>query len=187
MSALKFYQTVGSGSRAEKQVADILARHTQYVYKNIRIPTLYTESAETEIDIIAAIDDFLLVVEVKNCRNIEGDSLCSYWKLEGNETGETYTSLSFLTQNRIHVKALKDAWRVARGDTPLVMSLIVVPNGCNIPCDLKEAGVLTVGEFEQQLHSLAVTGKYSVKPKYGYALDFIVDPATNRIKRKDFV
>ena len=183
----KFWQTIGSGSRAEKEVIDIVRRYTQYVYSNVRIPTLYTESAETELDIIAAIDNFILVIEVKNVRRIEGDPLSSYWKMFGEEYGDGYSNINVLTQNRLHVKAFKDAWRVSGRKTPPVLSVVVTPNDCEIPQSLRDFGVITVGELSLQLSELVTEEKYVAVPKFGYALDFIIDSETNRIARKDFV
>lgn len=167
-----FYETRKIGTRAENAVKEILSRYADRVYQNIRIPTLYTQQGTTEIDLLAAIDDCLLIVEVKNVRRIEGTPLQSYWMMEGASAGEPYQTLNVFTQNRIHLRALKRLWWQERQEFPLIISVIVVPNECEMADSLAENGILTIGEFGQQLAELKKSQRYG--SPLCYSLDFIV-------------
>lgn len=181
---LKFRDTVSAGSRAEKSVYDALRQYTRHVYRNCRVDTLYTKNGVTEIDIIAAVADVILIVEVKNVKSIDGSVSAPFWTMDGAETGLHYSALNVLTQNRIHVRSFKDAWVAKQGKFPAVISVVVVPNGCVIPEDIQAAGVLTVGDFSVQLASLCADGLH---PKYGYQLDYIVGSDGRYVERSDFV
>lgn len=180
----KFSETVRAGTRAENEVYEVLQKYTRHVYRNCRVDTLYSKAGNTEIDILAALADVLLVVEVKNVRSIEGDLSLHYWRLEGLETGQEYSTLNVLTQNRIHTRSLKDAWFARRHEFPIVMSVVVVPNGCSIPAVLRGAGVLEVRQFDLQL--AALMRKYSGRAKYGYTLDYLFGKDDAWLSRPDF-
>ncbi len=169
----KYQDTKRAGDRAEETVRDFLFRYADAVYHNIRLPTLYTASGETEIDLLAVMRDVLIVVEVKNIRAIEGTVLKSYWTLTGYETGAEYTALNILTQNRIHVRALKRLWYSVRGDFPLVLSVVVVPSGCSIPPDIHEAGVMCVDEFLEQIAELRQSVEKSPRT-YEYTISYVL-------------
>lgn len=180
----RFIDTKYAGMRAEETVKDVLSKYTKYIYSNIRVDTLFTKNGFTEIDIIAAVSDVLLVVEVKNIKKIIGSADEAVWVLQGAERGEEYTTLNVLTQNRIHVRSLKDAWCANRGEFPVVISVIVVPNICEVPNELQECGVLTVSDFSVQVAKLCAG--YSSAPKYGYSLQFILGADSAYLYRKDF-
>lgn len=180
--SLKFSATVGAGRRCEAETRRILEQYTKFVYANCRVDTLFTVNGYTEVDLIAAVGDVILAVEVKNIRSIDGRAVSQFWTLEGAETGERYTALNVLVQNRIHVRALKNAWWLKNGFFPLVLPTTVVPNGCEVPEDVRAAGVLTIREFEQQLVELNGNAR---QPKYGYALQYFVGQDGNHIARAD--
>ena len=180
---MRFSDTFAAGKRAEQEVIEVLKKHTKHVYSNVRVDTLLTKSGVTEIDVLAAIADILLVVEVKNVKRIEGAVSHSYWNLTGFEQGQAYSTLNVFTQNRIHVRSLKDAWQSLRQITPTVVSVVVVPNGCDISPTLAEFGILTVQQFAEQVAEMAYS---SEKAKYGYALDYILLNGNNIIERPDF-
>lgn len=180
---LSYSKTQTSGNRAEALVSDTLKRYTKHVYKNVRVDTLYTKSGTTEIDVLAALADVLLVVEVKNVAQIDGNVGDMNWRFVGLETGEKYSALNVFTQNRIHVRSLKSAWFANRGEIPCVISTVVVPNDCVLTDELREAGILTMQEFAYQVSELAQIEPAST---YGYALDFVVKQDGGYISRKDF-
>lgn len=179
----KFYETKESGHRAEKYVREVIEKYTSHVFSNLRVDTLYTKSGTTEIDLIAAIADVILIVEVKNVAAIEGSVSDSTWRMYGLETGESYTALNVLTQNRIHVRSFKDAWFANRGEIPLVVSTVVVPNGCIVPEEIAQAGVITVQQFNTQLARMSSQVK---EQSYGYALDFVIKSDNGYFVRTDF-
>lgn len=169
----KYYETRRAGDRAEATVRDFLHRYADAVYNNVRLPTLYTNSGETEIDLLAVLRDVLLVVEVKNIREIQGSVLNSYWTLTGYEAGGSYQTLNVLTQNRIHVRALKRLWYEVRQEFPLVLSVVVVPAGCIIPEDIHAAGVMCIDEFLEQLADLYKSVSKSPRT-YEYSLGYVL-------------
>lgn len=179
-----FYETKQAGKRAEDLVAEVLQSYTKHVYRNVRVDTLYTKTGTTEIDIVAAVSDVLLVVEVKNVRSITGSIYDNFWELQGGERGDFYSSLNVFTQNRIHVRALKNIWFALRNEFPVVISVVVVPNNCVVPDDLKDSGILTVSEFSVQVAELCISNEST---KYGYALDFLMRRCGGYLKRPDFV
>lgn len=167
-----FYETRKVGTRTENAVKEILERYADRVYSNIRIPTLYTQQGDTEIDLISSIDNCILIVEVKNVRRIEGAPLQSYWMMEGASAGEPYQTLNVFTQNRIHVRAFKRFWFELRHEFPLTLAVVVVPNECVLPDSLQEGGVLTIGEFGRQLAELKRNKSDGVP--LCYSLDYTV-------------
>lgn len=178
----KFYETVGAGARAEEEVYNVLRRYTRHVYRNCRVETLFTKTGDTEMDIVAAVADVILIAEVKNVRLIEGTPVMHYWTMEGRETGQRYSSLNVFTQNRIHVRSLKDAWLVNRRYFPTVISVVVVPNGCRVPQELRDAGVLEVTQFAEQLAQMASREA----PLYGYELSYLFGSDESVLRRPDF-
>ena len=180
----RFGTTKYAGQRAEQMVKDVLARYTRHVHTNVRVDTLFTKNGTTEIDIVAAVADVLLVVEVKNISAIEGTVGSTTWVMYGAERREPYTALNVFTQNRIHVRSFKDAWFVNRAEFPPVISVVVVPNGCQIPEDISANGVLTVSEFSVQVAELCME---STRAKYGYALDYEMGKNNGYFAREDFV
>ena len=170
--ALRFFETVQSGKRAEQVVIDTLKQYSKHTYNNIRIPTLYNQGGSTEVDVVSAIDDVIIVVEVKNIRSIVGSADDTFWKMRGFENGEEYSAINILMQNRIHVRALKNKWYELRGEFPPVVSLVVVPNSCEIPQSLEDAGIETVEGFLLALQDVVSSGGQI--PQLGYALDFFV-------------
>lgn len=180
---LHFSDTRVAGQRAEQEVREILKRHTKHVYSNVRVDTLYTKSGTTEIDLVAAIADMLLVVEVKNIAAIEGSVTEPFWYLTGLETGQRFSTLNVLTQNRIHVRSLKDAWFANRGDIPAAVGVVVVPNDCVIPRDIADGGVLTLQQFSKQIVGVSTLGRC----KYGYVLDYMFKGDNTYLERADFV
>lgn len=180
----RFIDTKYAGMRAEETVKDVLSKYTKYIYTNLRVDTLLTKNGFTEIDIIAAVSDVLLVVEVKNVKRITGSVKDPMWVLQGAERGEEYTALNVLTQNRIHVRSLKDAWFINRGEFPVVISVVVVPNICEIPDELQECGIMTVSDFSVQVARLCADSEST--PKYGYSLQFVVGSDSAYLYRKDF-
>lgn len=181
----KFSDTVRAGTRAENEVYNVARRYTRHVYRNCRIDTLYNKVGNTEIDILAAIADVLLIIEVKNVRSITGSLSQHYWHLEGLETGQEYSTLNIFTQNRIHCRSLKDAWFVHRKEFPTVLSVVVVPNGCQVPAELRAGGVLEVKQFDLQLAAL-YRQYVGPRAKYGYALDFLLGEDNAVLVRPDF-
>lgn len=170
---LNFSDTWGAGKRAEEVVRDHILRYTDASFSNVRFPSLYTQGGETEIDILTAVRDVLLVIEVKNVRSITGSVLDSFWEMEGMETGERYTALNVLTQNRIHIRALKNYWFRLRKEFPCVLSVVVTPSHCEIPEELNNAGVLPADEFMEQLMHLRSTG--TGKGSLKYELTYVVN------------
>ena len=181
---IRFAETQGAGQRAENEVSKVLERFTSYVYRNVVVDTLYTKSGHTEIDIMAAVGDSILVIEVKNISAIHGRDSEMFWTLIGLETAEKYNTLNILVQNRIHVRALKDAWYKERQQFPKIQSFVVVPNSCSIPNDVEEAGVYTVDQFSKAIAQLSVAQKIN-PPKYAYALEFLVSKNKGHIIRDD--
>lgn len=181
---MRFAETQGAGKRAEDEVSKVLERFTSYVYRNVVVDTLHTKSGHTEIDIIAAIGDSILVIEVKNISAIQGKESEMFWTLTGLETAEKYSTLNILVQNRIHVRALKDVWYKERQQFPKIQSFVVVPNTCSIPSDIEEAGVYSVSQFSKVLAQLSNTQKIN-PPKYAYSLEFLVSKNKGHIIRDD--
>ena len=176
--------TRDAGSRAEDEVFSIIKKYTKHSHKNVRVDTRYTKSGNTEIDVLAAIADVLLVVEVKNVRRISGEVSSNFWRMEGLDAGQSYSTLNTFTQNRIHVRSLKDAWYEKVGEYPTCISVVVVPNCCVIDCDeVANSGVLTVREFSEQLSELVRNVSCTTIPKYGYTLDYFVDSGCGHIRR----
>lgn len=171
------------GQTAEQSVYQVLRQYTKHVYTNVRVDTLLTKKRDTEIDILAALADILLVVEVKNISAVEGTLDSEYWKLTGFEAGQSYSHLNVFTQNRIHVRSLKDAWLAKYKEIPAVVSVVVVPNGCSIPQEIADVGVLDVQTFGIQIAEIAA---HKIAPKYGYALDFTLAKDKHWIIRSDF-
>lgn len=180
----RFFETKEAGYRAERAAREVLQRYSSHVYSNLRVDTLYTKNGTTEIDLIAAVADVILIVEVKNIAEISGSVVDNNWRLRGLETGEVYSALNVLTQNRIHVRSFKDAWFANRGELPVVISVVVVPNGCVVPDEIAECGVMTVQQFDYQLAKLSSGFK---REKYGYALDFMLKGDNGYLERVDFV
>lgn len=180
---LHFSDTRSAGQRAEQEVREILKRYTKHIYSNIRIDTLYTKSGTTEVDLVAAIADILLVIEVKNISAIEGSIVEPFWYLTGLETGQRFSALNVLTQNRIHVRSLKDAWFANRGELPPVLSVVVVPNDCIIPQDIAEGGVLTLQQFSKQIAAISNLERCN----YGYVLDYLFRGDNAYLERADFI
>lgn len=172
-----------AGQRAEKIVESVLRRYTDHVHTNIRVDTLFTQSGFTEIDILAAVSDVLLVVEVKNVSLITGSPSDVTWVLRGAESNEDYTTLNVFTQNRIHVRSLKDAWFSRMLEFPVVISIVVVPNGAVVDSELALNGILTVSEFNLQVAKLCADNP---KQKYGYALDYLLSSSPGHLYRPDF-
>lgn len=168
----KFSDTRMAGTRAEESVREVLSHFADRVYSNVRLPSLFTAGGTTEIDLLAAFNDAILVVEVKNVRVIQGNPLQSFWTMEGANTGEVYNALNVFTQNRIHIRAIKDRWFELHSTFPIVLSIIVVPNGCEIEESLREGGIITVNELAGQLAALKDTASFG--PECQYALDFLV-------------
>lgn len=181
----RFNDTKFIGQKAEQAVRDVLSRYTKYIYTNIRVDTLFTKTGLTEIDIIAAVADVILVVEVKNINSITGSVGDTAWVLQGAERGEEYSALNILTQNRVHVRSLKDAWFANRGEFPDVLSVVVVPNGCFVPDEIAACGVMDMSTFSVQVAELSMA--YTGVPKYGYSLDFVLGGDNVHLVRKDFI
>ena len=181
---IKFHETIGAGRRAEQEVIDVLRRYTRHVYNSVRVDTLLTKKGDTEIDVLAAIADVILVVEVKNVRKIDGELKNTFWSLEGMETGQRYSTLNVLMQNRIHLRSFRNAWQSRHGKAPGIISTIVVPNGCQVCESLQSCGILTVHEFSQQIAEIA---SHNIKCLHGYALDYLVKEGHGHINRPDFV
>lgn len=179
---MRFSETKKAGVRAEQEVVSLLKRHTKFVYSNVRVDTLLTKSGDTEIDVIAAIGDCILVVEVKHIQAVEGGPFDNYWDMIGLSSGEHYKALSPLTQNRIHVRSLKDAWYAVRKEWPKIVSLVVVPDVCEITEGNRRAGMLHMSEFTEKLYSLSKTAP---SPVYGYKLEFIFKQDDGHMHRSD--
>lgn len=180
---MNFTDARNAGTRAEVAVQDVLNRYTKHVYKNVRIDTLFTKTGNTEIDIIAALADIILILEVKNVSKIEGGYYDSYWYLTGLESGERYSTLNVLTQNRIHARSFKNYWYATRREILPVVSVVVVPNGCVVPEDIADGGVLTLEQFERQVSKLCAN---TYENKYGYHLDYLFGNAGLSLIRSDF-
>lgn len=178
-----FTETCQAGSRAEQIVRQVLNSYTRHIYSNVWIDTLLTKSGYTEVDMIAAVADVVLIVEVKNIKAIRGRVEDNTWFLTGYEAGQEYSALNILTQNRIHARSFKDAWFKLKSEFPATLSVVAVPNGCNMPEDIAASGVYEVGRLDQQLAELC---KGVIYPKYGTALDFVIQSDGNHICRPDF-
>lgn len=179
----RYSTTKYAGQRAEKIVESVLRRYTDHIYTNVRVDTLFTQSGSTEIDVIAAVSDVLLVVEVKNVSSIEGSLQDSTWVLRGAEAGESYLTLNVFTQNRIHVRSLKDAWFSRMFEFPVTLSVVVVPNGAYVSEELRCNGILTVSEFNIQVAELCADNQ---RQRYGYALDYLLSNSPEHLHRPDF-
>lgn len=182
---LKFEDTQAAGRRAETEVVDILRRFTSYVYSNVVIDTLHTKSGHTEVDVIAAISDYIVVVEVKNIASISGNPNDLFWTLEGRETFEKYSTLNTFVQNRIHARALKDAWYKERGEFPKVKTFIVVPVGCDVPAEIKEDGVYTTTDFLNLIAKETRNNKSLSVPTFAYSLEYLIQKTDRHIVRED--
>lgn len=167
-----FYKTVEAGHRFESACRDVLRKYTRHVHWGTRIDTAYTQSGFTEVDILAAIVDVVLVVEVKNISRISGDLSSTHWELTGAIAGEPYRALNIFTQNRIHARSLKNAWWERRGEVVPTLPLVLVPDECVMPAEIEDAGVFYYSQLDSQLQKL--TEEWSGPPKYGYSLDYLV-------------
>lgn len=179
---MKFSETKGAGGRAEQEVVSLLKRHTKFVYSNVRVDTLLTKSGDTEIDVVAAIGDCILVIEVKHIQGTRGSVMDDYWDMVGLSAGEPYKALSPITQNRIHIRSLKDAWYASRKEWPKVVSLVLVPDVCEISEAQRTAGMLHMSEFTSKLYTLSKTAP---SPVYGYKLEFIFKQDEGHMRRSD--
>lgn len=168
---IEFYKTVKAGFQLEGKISEILSSYTRSIYRNVRIPTLFSQNGFTEVDIIAAIADIILIVESKNISSIRGSILDSHWAMTGYNANAEYSALNVLTQNRIHVRSFKDRWYAERQEFPTVLSVVVVPDNCDIPEDLRDSGVLTISEFHRQVSDLA---QVESDTSYRYSLDFFI-------------
>ena len=179
---LKYNQTKGAGGRAESGVVDILKRYSDTVFTNLRVDTLLTRKGDTEIDIIAAVGDAIVIVEVKNIREIDGSISDNFWKMTGATTGEVYNALSPLVQNRIHVRSFKNAWYAKYRKWPKVVHYVLVPNSCRRNSDHKRAGVITISEFEEVMDRLS---RKAFVPTYSGSLELAINKNDLRFRRSD--
>lgn len=174
MWAKGYAKTSISGKAFEEEVARLLRRYSRFVYQNVRIPSVYTKRGHTEIDILAAVGDVILVVELKNVSSIEGAVEGSMWDLTGFRQGESYKALNIFCQNRIHVRSLKNLWSKHQRNMPAIIPVVVTPNGCAVNNQLRDHGVLNVSQFDQQLIS---TFKHTNAHGCGYSLAYICTKA----------
>ena len=178
---LKFNQTKDSGKRFESRVKSVVESYTKFVYTNVKIDTLFTQNGFTEVDVLAAFGDCLLVLEAKNVCSIQGSPSDMTWEMCGSVSAQDYTALNVFMQNRIHVKSLKDYWYVTNLEMPKVCSLVIVPDDCNVSDELRVATV-TLSELNTQIAELHITGQ----PKYGYQLDYLISKGNNCLHRSDW-
>lgn len=181
-----FREAKVAGTRFEAACREVFSRYTRHVKWSTRVDTAYTQSGFTEIDLLVAVADVLLVVEAKNIRSIRGSLSDAHWVLEGAEGGEAYRALNIFTQNRIHARSLKNAWFQKRAELLVSLPLIIVPDGCVMEAEVEQAGIFYFSQLDEQLRGL--TNGWGAKPaKYGYALDFLVPSDNFYLKRDDFV
>ena len=174
MWAKGFAKTSISGRSFEDDVAKLLRKYSRFVYQNVRIPSYYTKRGDTEIDILAAIGDVILVVELKNVKSIKGTVGEMMWTMQGYRQGDIYSTLNVFCQNRIHVRSLKNLWSRHHRSTPVIVPIVVTPNGCTVSSQLKEHGVLNLSQFDQQLIS---NFKQANSGGCGYSLAYICTKA----------
>lgn len=183
----RFHETIASGQRAEDHVYESISRYTNSIYRNVVVDSIYTSSGTTEIDIIAALANVIFIFEVKNVRKIEGTYSDNFWKMIGWETGVSYPTINTFNQNRIHVRSLRNLWKQRTPNVPPLVSIIVVPDGCEMPPSIRDKGIITLSELEKQL--ISFVSKYGInkRPEHSYALDFLVGKDNVRLRRNDFV
>lgn len=181
-----FRETKAAGTRFESACRDVFSRYTRHIKWSTKVDTAYTQSGVTEIDLLVAIADVLLIVESKNIRSIKGGLTDSQWVLEGAESGEKYTALNIFTQNRIHARSLKNAWFQKRAELLVTLPLIIVPDECSMEADVEQAGIFYFSQLDSQLRD--IVADWGNKPaRYGYALDYLIPSDDYYLKRGDFV
>ena len=193
LNPLKFEKTYERGKEFEDEVAAVFKQYSRHVYCGVKIDTNMTEIGHTEIDIVAALDSFIFIVEVKNVISIVGKLTDDYWLMRGKSAEEPYTAMNVFTQNRLHCEAFQQAWlsnildnRTDKSilqniEIPKVISIVVVRDGAEIPEELKTGGIFTLHELSEQLPSIQLKNKSDI----GYKLDYLLG-STKHFKRSDF-
>lgn len=152
----RMYQTMGSGLKFESELVNLINQHTDYIWHNIRIQTLLTQSGTTQIDILFVFKGIVFIIEAKNVSAIIGEYGGSNWSFIGSQASgqevREYSKLNVITQNNIHVRSFKDAFFATFGEWPVVVPAIVVPNNCQISEDISSS-VYTMSQLDTFLNS----------------------------------
>lgn len=174
--------THSSGDSFEDHVADVVKRYAHGMWRNIEVETLLTAKGTTEVDMIFCLNDVVYVVELKNVRAIEAAYNDGYWKMYGFNADGEYKALNVIEQNNIHVKSFLDLYYASRHEFPVIASLIIVPNGCDIPEDLRSE-VFTERQLIDYLSSIQKAKKSTVN----YILAAMLSAKDGVVRRPDFV
>ena len=181
-----FYKnTRRSGSQFETSVVEMVKRYTDAVWRNIRIETLLSDTGTTELDVVFYSGGIVYILELKRVRKIVGSYERKRWTLYGwsghyEDSGE-YTALNVIEQNNIHARSLLDVYFSEFRCFPTVVPLIIVPDDCIVPPNLKSE-IFTMQDLEDFMLSNHIPGRADV----GYRLSFLLGAGTV-VQRSDFV
>ena len=184
--SLHYQRSKRSGDQFETAVMELIQQHTNAVWRNVRIETLLTQTGSTEMDVVFYSGDTVYILELKRVRRIVGHYERRRWSLyrwtvSEDELSE-YTNSNVIEQNNIHARSLLDLYYAAFHDFLKVIPLVIVPDACDVPTDLKH-DVLTPSELEGFLMRFSSPGRQDVSYRLSYLLG--VSGATSQ--RSDFV
>lgn len=184
--SLHYQRSKRSGDQFETAVMELIQQHTNAVWRNVRIETLLTQTGSTEMDVVFYSGDTVYILEMKRVRKIVGRygrkrwSLYS-WTVPEEELSE-YTHSNVIEQNNIHARSLLDLYYAAFHDFLKIVPLIIVPDACEVPEDLKN-DVLTPSELESFLIQYSSLGRQDVS----YRLTYLLGASGVTSQRSDFV
>ena len=120
----------------------------------------WTRRKNTEIDLIAVTTKAIYVIEAKNWSGyIEGNYDQFYWRGMG-DSHKPMDVISTYMQNLMHVRFIKSAALLAGISLPPVISIICVPDSCQIYSDCIE--IVHLSEIVQRIekYELVLRGGY---------------------------
>lgn len=180
-------QTRGSGSKFEQQLTNVISKYTRHIWRNIRIETLLTASGTTEVDIIFCYKNMVFIVEAKNAASIFGDYNSRNWSFVGSKAPlkevKEYSTLNTITQNNIHVRSFKDCFYAYFKTWPVVVPVIIVPNGCTVSPDIADS-IFTVSQLDD---FLAEASSWEIESTLHRRVSSLLSGDGSIIRRPDFV
>lgn len=134
-----FNETFASGHKFECDIVNSISTYCQRSWLNTRLPTLYTQSGYTEVDIITVYNNTIIVIESKNASELIGSYHSQSWTLIGKRSQDNISISNSIVQNNIHARALSDLL-FKHGHVGIeILPVIIVPNDCIISPEISNA------------------------------------------------
>lgn len=125
-----------SGRLNEFNLRELLHQFSIEARYNMLLPTNLTKHGYTEIDVAFYYKGSIYLIETKNVSIVSGSYYSHLWRVA--TPFREYSTLNFLKQNDIHMRAFTSIYCQRYNCIPNVQSLIVLPDNKSFPENLRE-------------------------------------------------